>query len=327
MFERYTEKARRTIFFARYEASQYGSPYIETEHLLLGLLREDKSVTSRFLRTHEVVESIRKQVEAHGVVREKISTSVDLPLSNEGKRILAYAAEEAERLSHKHIGTEHLFLGILREKDCFAAQLLNERGIHLKDVRARMQAEPVEEILPRFPKTAGIPAGFVWRKLVYNPASEMLIVEMRGSQGPHRLATRLFMRHRNSEAYEQIGQPAEDVSYGSPVTCEKLPIVVFNSFLWDKSGNANWAGLHIFDLKTMELTDCLEEGKLAIPEPHLRTWVIELISLSDDGRKIYLNIAIEKGTSTGAIVESHLASLDLDEKKIELLSILKDAHF
>src|ERR1051325_4529112 len=130
MFERYTEKARRTIFFARYEASKYGSPYIETEHLLLGLLREDKSVTSRFLRTHEVVESIRKQVEAHGVVRERISTSVDLPLSNEGKRILAYAAEEAERLSHKHIGTEHLFLGIWGEKYCFAPHFLNERAIH-----------------------------------------------------------------------------------------------------------------------------------------------------------------------------------------------------
>src|SRR6202521_5139978 len=61
MFERYTEKARRVIFFARYEASQFGSPYIETEHLLLGLLREDKALTNRFLRSHASVESIRKQ--------------------------------------------------------------------------------------------------------------------------------------------------------------------------------------------------------------------------------------------------------------------------
>ena len=59
MFERYTEKARRVIFFARYEASQFGSPYIETEHLLLGLLREDKALTNRFLRSHASVESIR----------------------------------------------------------------------------------------------------------------------------------------------------------------------------------------------------------------------------------------------------------------------------
>ena len=65
MFERYTEKARRVIFFARYEASQFGSPYIETEHLLLGLLREDKALANRFLRSHAAMESIRKQIEAH----------------------------------------------------------------------------------------------------------------------------------------------------------------------------------------------------------------------------------------------------------------------
>ena len=75
MFERYTEKARRVIFFARYEASQFGSPYIETEHLLLGLLREDKALTNRFLRSHASVESIRKQIEAHTTIREKVSTA------------------------------------------------------------------------------------------------------------------------------------------------------------------------------------------------------------------------------------------------------------
>ena len=70
MFERYTEKARRVIFFARYEASQFGSPYIETEHLLLGLLREDKALTNRFLRSHASVESIRKQIEGGASIRE-----------------------------------------------------------------------------------------------------------------------------------------------------------------------------------------------------------------------------------------------------------------
>src|SRR5207244_2029108 len=88
MFERYTEKARRVIFFGRYEASQFGSPYIEAEHLLLGLLREDKALTNRFLRSpHASIESIRKQIEGRTTVREKVSTSVDLPLSQEGKRV------------------------------------------------------------------------------------------------------------------------------------------------------------------------------------------------------------------------------------------------
>jgi ATP-dependent Clp protease ATP-binding subunit ClpC len=149
MFERYTEKARRVIFFARYEASQFGSPYIETEHLLLGLLREDKALTNRFLRSHASVESIRKQIEGHTTIREKVSTSVDLPLSNECKRVLAYAAEEAERLSHKHIGTEHLLLGLLREEKCFAAEILHERGLRLSTIREELARTTQEKAQPQ----------------------------------------------------------------------------------------------------------------------------------------------------------------------------------
>ncbi len=144
MFERYTEKARRVIFFARYEASQFGSPYIETEHLLLGLLREDKALGHRFLYSHGTVESIRRQIESHTTIREKVSTSVDLPLSNECKRVLAYAAEEAERLGHKHLGTEHLLLGLLREENCFAQQILKERGIELETIRESLAKNAME---------------------------------------------------------------------------------------------------------------------------------------------------------------------------------------
>jgi len=141
MFERFTEKARRVIFFGRYEASQFGSPYIESEHLLLGLLREDKALTARFLRS-EGVGSVREEIEKNTTVRQPTATSVDLPLSNECKRALAYAAEEAERLSHKHIGTEHLLMGLLREQSCFAAQLLVERGVNLEDLRKQLSQIP-----------------------------------------------------------------------------------------------------------------------------------------------------------------------------------------
>src|SRR6202008_1510562 len=134
MFERYTGKARRVIFFARYEGSQFGSPYIETEHLLLGILREAQPLSRRLLPGLSD-ESVRSQVEAHTTKREKVSTSVDLPLSNESKRVLAYAAEEAERLGHKHIGTEHLLLGLLREEKCFASEILQERGLKLAQIR------------------------------------------------------------------------------------------------------------------------------------------------------------------------------------------------
>src|SRR6202453_2297969 len=159
MFERYTEKARRVIFFARYEASQFGSPYIETEHLLLGLLREDKALANRFLRSHAAVESIRKQIEGHTTIREKVSTSVDLPLSHECKRVLAYGAEEAERLNHKHIGTEHLLLGLLREEKCFAAEILHERGLRLSSLREELARSQSEKVAQR-PKESSLLAEF-----------------------------------------------------------------------------------------------------------------------------------------------------------------------
>src|SRR5450631_2392055 len=149
MFERYTEKARRVIVFARSEASQFGSPYIETEHLLLGLLREDKSLIFRFLRSHASVEPIRKQIEGHTAIQEKVSTSVDLPWSNECKRVLAYAPEEAERLSHKHVGTEHLLLGLLREEKCCAAEILHERGLHLSTIRQELARISQEKAQPQ----------------------------------------------------------------------------------------------------------------------------------------------------------------------------------
>ncbi len=136
MFERYTERARRVIFFARYEASQLGSSSIETEHLLLGLIREGKGLTSRlFSKGHLSIEAIRKEVEGRAAYREKVSTSVDIPLSAESKRVLGYASEEADRMLHNYIGTEHILLGMMREERCLAAQVLTEKGLRLNILR------------------------------------------------------------------------------------------------------------------------------------------------------------------------------------------------
>ncbi|WP_263352265.1 Clp protease N-terminal domain-containing protein [Acidicapsa acidisoli] len=139
MFERYNEKARRVIFFARYEASEFGSPYIETEHLLLGLLRENKGVFTLILGLNLSEEEIRAAISELTTKRQKIATSIDLPLSDEALRILAYSAEEAERLRNKHIGPEHLLLGILREEKCLAARILRDRGIQLKKARSLIE--------------------------------------------------------------------------------------------------------------------------------------------------------------------------------------------
>ena len=160
VFERYTEKARRVIFFARYEASQYGSPYIETEHLLLGLMREDKALANRFLRQQGSIESIRKEIEARITIRERISTSVEVPLSAECKRILNMAAEEAERLGVKHVGTEHLLLGILREEKCFGAEILMERGLRLSSLREELARTTGEKTPASRPKETSLLAEF-----------------------------------------------------------------------------------------------------------------------------------------------------------------------
>jgi ATP-dependent Clp protease ATP-binding subunit ClpC len=137
MFEGYTEKARRAMFFARYEARIFGSPYIETEHVLLGLLRENPFLKSIVLPSAKSIDAIRMEIEERTTLREKTtSTSVDLPLSNESKRVLVYASEEAERFGDKHIGSEHLLLGLLSEKGSFAAYLINSRGLSLDRARA-----------------------------------------------------------------------------------------------------------------------------------------------------------------------------------------------
>jgi ATP-dependent Clp protease ATP-binding subunit ClpA len=170
VFERYTEKARRVIFFARYEASQFGSPHVESEHLLLGLLRESKALSARlFAGSPGAIDKIRKQVEGRTISGEKVPSSVDLLVSDECKRILLYASEEADALAHKHIGTEHVLLGMLREQDSDAAQLLNENGVALESVRARIAGAPREEAASPS-KSPGMPAGYIWQQLLYNPA-------------------------------------------------------------------------------------------------------------------------------------------------------------
>jgi ATP-dependent Clp protease ATP-binding subunit ClpA len=161
MFERYDEKARRIIFFGRYEASQVGSPSIESEHLLLGLLHDAPAITFK-LMSGSAHDEIVKEIEKYSVKRHPIATSVDLPLSNECKRILAYAAEEAERLSHEQIRPEHLLLGMLRENRCFASQLLRNHGVEIDNARefALLNASRISHGPKPLHASAGTPIEF-----------------------------------------------------------------------------------------------------------------------------------------------------------------------
>jgi hypothetical protein len=142
MFERYTEGARRVIFFARWEAHQFGAGEIELEHLLLGFLRQ----TNFF--GEEAGKSIRDEIE-QGLPRvEKTTTSVDMPVAAAAIRALAYAAEESERADHHHIGVEHLLLGLMRESKTIAA-LLEKHGIDREKLPREIPPEPEQDLPDR----------------------------------------------------------------------------------------------------------------------------------------------------------------------------------
>ncbi|HET7451640.1 MAG TPA: ATP-dependent Clp protease ATP-binding subunit [Thermoanaerobaculia bacterium] len=136
MFEKYNEKARRALFFARYEASKLGSKVIESEHILLGILREGEDVIKEiFSRFNVKPEEIRREIEGDRIFVERISSTAELPLSEESKKILAYASHEAESMVHPYVGTEHLLVGILRVDGSVAGRLLTARGFNLYGVR------------------------------------------------------------------------------------------------------------------------------------------------------------------------------------------------
>ncbi|KAB2968640.1 MAG: ATP-dependent Clp protease ATP-binding subunit [Thermoanaerobaculia bacterium] len=136
MFEKFNEKARRALFFARYEASKLGSRVIETEHILLGVLREgEETVAELFRRFHVKPEEIRREVEGERVFVERISSTAELPLSEESKKILAYAAHEAESMLHPAVGSEHLLVGILRVDGCLAQRILAQHGLDVYSLR------------------------------------------------------------------------------------------------------------------------------------------------------------------------------------------------
>jgi hypothetical protein len=142
MFERYTERARRVIFFARYEASQYGSPYIETEHLLLGLLREDRALAKWFPGESSVEPGIRAEIEGQITQRERISTAVEVPLTEECRKVLKLAGEEADRLGHRHVETEHVLVALIRVEGSLAAKLLRKRGLKPEAIREQLAKTP-----------------------------------------------------------------------------------------------------------------------------------------------------------------------------------------
>ena len=139
MFERYTEHARRALFFSREEATLQGAASIEPGHLLLGLIREDGHVAARVLHAaHLSPRLLREEIERGAASPSPVPLSTEVPFSRSSKEVLQFAAEEADRLSHPDIGPEHLLLGLFHEADSTVASMLSRHGLELSAARGEV---------------------------------------------------------------------------------------------------------------------------------------------------------------------------------------------
>ena len=141
MFNRFTERARKVIILAKEEARRFNHDYIGTEHILLGLIREGEGVAAAVLEKMGLdLQTIRLEVEK--VVQPGPSTQIlgDIPFTPRAKKALELAAEEARALGHNYIGTEHILLGIIREGESVASQVLLNLGLDLDRVRNEIMA-------------------------------------------------------------------------------------------------------------------------------------------------------------------------------------------
>jgi len=136
MFDRFTERARKVMTYARQEAIRFNHDYVGTEHILLGLVKEGSGVAANVLENLGVdLEKVRLEVEKLVRTGPATATKGDKPYTSRAKKVLELAMEEARNLDHNYVGTEHLLLGLLRESEGIAAQVLLNLGLKLDDVR------------------------------------------------------------------------------------------------------------------------------------------------------------------------------------------------
>ncbi len=140
MWQRFTERARKVVFFAQEEAQKFGEGYVSTEHLLLGLVRETDSVAARVLERLGVsLSRIRAEVEKQ-LPRGEAKQTQDMTLTPRAKRVIDLAYDEARNLNNNYIGTEHLLLGLIREGDGLAGRVLAKLGVELERARREVMA-------------------------------------------------------------------------------------------------------------------------------------------------------------------------------------------
>lgn len=140
MWQRFTERARKVVFYAQEEATKFGEGYVSTEHLLLGLVREKDSVAARVLANIDAsLDRIRAEVEKQ-LPRGDSRSNQEVTLTPRARRVIDLAYDEARNLNNNYIGTEHLLLGLIREGDGLAGRVLTKLGIDLERARREVMA-------------------------------------------------------------------------------------------------------------------------------------------------------------------------------------------
>jgi ATP-dependent Clp protease ATP-binding subunit ClpA len=140
MYERFTDRARKVMRLANQEAQRFNHEYIGTEHILLGLVKEGAGVAANVLKDLGVdLRKIRLEVERIMQSGPDMVTMGKLPQTPRAKKVLEYSIEEARDLNHNYVGTEHLLLGLLREQEGVAAQVLMNLGLKVEDVREQVR--------------------------------------------------------------------------------------------------------------------------------------------------------------------------------------------
>jgi ATP-dependent Clp protease ATP-binding subunit ClpC len=203
MLENFTDRARRTLFFARYEAARAGAAAIESEHLLLGLLREADEVVEQLLHRFGV-DARTLQHELGGADRREGVVAGDLPLAEESRRILLLAAHEAEVAGQLGVGNEHIFLGILRLETCLAARMLHAHGITLFAAREELAEISQEREARRGKKELTALAEFA-RDLTEYAASGSFVPLVGREQEVDRVVQILLRRTKNNPVL--LGEP------------------------------------------------------------------------------------------------------------------------
>jgi heme-degrading monooxygenase HmoA len=199
MFERYTESARRVLFFSRYQAAKLGSLTIRAEHVLLGVLRDAPTAVERFTRTEAAAETLRQSLDSiAGTPRERASTSVEIPFSNDTKLALSRSALEADQLGNHVIAPEHLVLGVLVASSEAAARALSDAGVEPDAIRTFLRNAPDEALdrhrtnvhtahLSLIPHVIPAVAGVVlrqWRGVVRPGLADQYLRHLRGETLP-----------------------------------------------------------------------------------------------------------------------------------------------